>query len=706
MKQGGAAPAVTALWNGLTRAVAVRFPRRELSTQLERIRAVSPLSSFGVVDEPVERPSSLTPQLHFRALVEAFAEGVYVVNTSGICVYANPAVGEMLGHDVEALIGTDIHSVLHHSHADGAPFPRAECPLYRSASSGVPCEVTDEVLWRADGTPLPVEYRIRPLLADGHLAGGVVTFTDATERRTRVAELVGIVDTAGDAFLRIDDNGEITGWNQAATTMLGWTAQEMLGRYVVTALVPVRCRGEYAHRLRGLREAPESGFPRGPVELLARHKDGRELSVELMIGRMRRGERSTFHAFLRDVTERQATARSLERSETLHRLLTEQSSDLISRHAPDGEFLYVSPASSDLLGLRPEELLGRRVQDLVHPDDVGKVDGVSAETLSDHERAEVTLRLRHRDGHWVWVESVLSALCSEDGMVQIQVQTRDITDRHVREAEIEQTFRLDALGRLSAGLAHEINTPIQFVSDNTRFLAEACQDLLRTVLMYRGLLRTPEPLPLVERQARARAAEEENEIDYLETEIPGAIAQTLDGIDRVATIVRAMRAFSHPGQVEQTDADLNDALTAAVTVTRHEVSSVADVRLQLADLPPVRCNVTDLNQAFLNLIVNAADAIEETGQRGTISVVTSVDDEHVTVSISDTGTGMAEDVLPKIFDPFFTTKEVGKGTGQGLALVRAIVQEGHGGTVAATSRLGSGSTFTIRLPIAGMPQPS
>jgi signal transduction histidine kinase len=294
---------------------------------------------------------------------------------------------------------------------------------------------------------------------------------------------------------------------------------------------------------------------------------------------------------------------------------------------------------------------------------------------------------------------------SEDGGSQVQAQTRDITDRHVREAELEQASRLEGLGRLSAGLAHEINTPIQFVSDNTRFLAEACQDLLRTVLMYRELLVTPEPLSLVERRARAREAEESNEIDYLEAEIPGAIAQTLDGIDRVSTIVRAMRAFSHPGQVEQADADLNDALTAAVTVARQQVSSAAVVRAELADLPLVRCNVTDLKQAFLNLIVNAMDAIEETGRLGTISVTTSVDGEHAIVSISDTGTGMPEDVLAKIFDPFFTTKEVGRGSGQGLALVRAIVQEGHGGTVVVASRPGSGSTFTLRLPIAGLSQP-
>jgi two-component system NtrC family sensor kinase len=132
---------------------------------------------------------------------------------------------------------------------------------------------------------------------------------------------------------------------------------------------------------------------------------------------------------------------------------------------------------------------------------------------------------------------------------------------------------------------------------------------------------------------------------------------------------------------------------------------VADIRVELADLPPVRCNVIDLNLAFLNLIINAYDAIAETGRRGTISVATSVDGDHATVSITDTGAGIPESVLPKIFDPFFTTKSVGRGTGQGLTLARAVVREGHGGTLLVDSRPGAGSTFTVRLPIRGLRQP-
>jgi signal transduction histidine kinase len=208
----------------------------------------------------------------------------------------------------------------------------------------------------------------------------------------------------------------------------------------------------------------------------------------------------------------------------------------------------------------------------------------------------------------------------------------------------------------------------------------------------------------MERQERVREAEAGIDFDYLQKEIPSAVEQTLEGIERVSTIVRAMKTFSHPGHKEQVPADLNEALAATVTVARHQISAVADLRLDLAGLPPVRCNIADLNQVFLNLIVNAADAIEETGRRGVITVATALDGEDVVVRISDTGCGIPDGVRSKIFDPFFTTKDVGRGSGQGLPLVRGVVQDGHGGSLIVDSVVGEGTTFTVRIPVNGLPQ--
>lgn len=314
----------------------------------------------------------------------------------------------------------------------------------------------------------------------------------------------------------------------------------------------------------------------------------------------------------------------------------------------------------------------------------------------------VELALRHRDGRLVWADTRLRQAPAGAGWAAHLFLT-DITDRKARTAEADQESKLESLGRLSAGLAHEINSPIQFVGDNARFLEEAYTELIRVVEVYRGLLDSSAPIGWAERQERVREAEASIDFDYLQTEIPSAVAQTLEGIERVATIVRAMKTFSHPGHPEQVHADLNEALEATLTVTRHQVKEVADLQLDLGELPPVRCNVADLNQVFLNLIVNAADAIEETGHRGTIGVSTRLDGDTAVIAISDTGGGIPDHVRSKVFDPFFTTKEVGRGSGQGLPLARGIIHDGHGGTLTLDTQPGDGTTFTVRLPIDGKP---
>ncbi|RZU31031.1 two-component system sensor histidine kinase NtrB [Blastococcus saxobsidens] len=378
------------------------------------------------------------------------------------------------------------------------------------------------------------------------------------------------------------------------------------------------------------------------------------------------------------------------------------SDDSIITMSPDGRITDWNAAAERLYGYPREEVLGQQLDVLVTNGD-GGVRAVLDTVLAGDRATVETVHLRS-DGAMLHTSVSLSAIVDVDGQViGIAAVARDISDYKVRETELHQESKLESLGRLSAGLAHEINTPIQYVGDNARFLEEAYQELIRVVEVYRGLLDTSNPIGWVERQERVREVEAGIDFDYLEKEIPSAVEQTLEGIERVSRIVRAMKTFSHPGHQEQVPADLNEAVAATVTVTRHQISDVADVTMELADLPPVLCNIADLNQVFLNLIVNAADAIEETGRRGAITVTTALDGDDVIVCISDTGGGISDDVRAKIFDPFFTTKDVGRGSGQGLPLARGVVQEGHGGTLTLESVLGQGTTFTVRLPIDGRP---
>jgi signal transduction histidine kinase len=270
-----------------------------------------------------------------------------------------------------------------------------------------------------------------------------------------------------------------------------------------------------------------------------------------------------------------------------------------------------------------------------------------------------------------------------------------------------QAHKLEAIGLLAAGIAHEINTPTQYVGDNTRFLQESFQNIFQVLKSHESLLQAARkhglPAELIRNAEETLKA---GDLEYLFEQIPAAIKETLEGVDRVTKIVRAMKEFSHPGGKDKAAADLNKAIETTVTVARNEWKYVADLKLDLdPGLPPIPCFIGEFNQAILNLLVNAAHAVgdvarQKPGAKGLITVTTRRDGDHIEVRVSDTGAGIPEAIRPRIFEPFFTTKEVGKGTGQGLTIVYSCIVKRHGGSVEFETEPGKGTTFILRLPIS------
>ena len=315
------------------------------------------------------------------------------------------------------------------------------------------------------------------------------------------------------------------------------------------------------------------------------------------------------------------------------------------------------------------------------------------------------------DGTHFAVDYSVFPVIEEGNITGAVVCFSDISERRRMEIELRHAQKLEAVGSLAAGIAHEINTPIQFVGDNTRFLQDSFRDGMEMVRKYEDIYAAAVAGP-VPKQMLEELKEVCTRIDweYLRAEIPNAMEQMLDGVARVAKIVRAMKEFSHVDRSsEKAPADLNKALESTLIVARSELKYVADVETEYGTLPPVICHAGDLNQVFLNLLVNAAhaiaDVVKDSGERGRIVVRTKNEEDWVEVSISDTGGGIPEGVREKIFNPFFTTKEVGKGTGQGLTLARAIVVEKHGGTLSFETEVGRGTTFYVRLPVNGTGEP-
>ncbi|MEW5874527.1 MAG: ATP-binding protein [Candidatus Zixiibacteriota bacterium] len=280
---------------------------------------------------------------------------------------------------------------------------------------------------------------------------------------------------------------------------------------------------------------------------------------------------------------------------------------------------------------------------------------------------------------------------------------RDITDERRREQISQQSQKLESVGRLAAGIAHEINTPVQFVSDSVNFIGDAIRDLTRLVGIYHDHLAAAlDGTTALPSAAELAELERDADLEFLLTELPNAIQTSRDGLSRVATIVRSMKEFAHPDHPEKTDADLNRSIESTLGIARNEYKYVADLETEFGNLPPVPCYVGEFNQAVLNILVNAAQAIgdmvEGTDQRGIIRVKTRALEDCAEVVIEDTGPGIPEGIRDRVFDHFFTTKPVGHGTGQGLAIARSIIVEKHKGELSFATEVGKGTTFTIRLP--------
>jgi PAS domain S-box-containing protein len=407
---------------------------------------------------------------------------------------------------------------------------------------------------------------------------------------------------------------------------------------------------------------------------------------------------------LSDITPSKRAEESLRASEERYRELFENASDIVYTTGMDTRLTSLNRVGQQMLGYSPEEVGQLDLCQLVAAKHWHLIERSRQRLLAGNPDFTTEVEVSTKDGRPMMLE-VKPRLIYKDGKpVGVQGVARDITGRDEAELELRHAQKLESVGRLAAGIAHEINTPIQFVGDNTRFLQDSFGDLQTLLTRYQDLrdaadahVVTPEMLAEVHR------AEEKADCAYLMEEIPKALTQTLDGVTRVATIVRAMKEFAHPEGKEMAATDLNRALLSTLTVARNELKYVADVETVLGDLPLVVCNIGDINQVFLNLLVNAAHAIGETvkgsGQKGRIRVCTASEGNTVLVTIADTGCGIPEANRRKVFDPFFTTKEVGRGTGQGLAIARSVVVDRHKGTLTFESEVGKGTTFYIRLPI-------
>ncbi|RFP15877.1 MULTISPECIES: ATP-binding protein [unclassified Duganella] len=382
---------------------------------------------------------------------------------------------------------------------------------------------------------------------------------------------------------------------------------------------------------------------------------------------------------------------------------------------PSGDFkmTFVSNNALNVLGYRPEQMVAdpNFWFDHIHPDDAPSIFSSLALVFSEGQRA-YEYRFRASDGSYLWMHDTLRLIRDDKGVpLEVIGSLTDITARKRMEETLQakgveqqaligelrnaheqllQSEKMASIGQLAAGIAHEINNPVGFVNSNMGSLKNYVGTLLGVIERYE---QAAKPHPAL--AAQLAALREQADLEFLKEDVTDLVRESMDGLKRVKDIVQALKDFSHVGETEWQVADLHHGLDSTLNIVSNEIKYKARVDKQYGTLPPVTCLASQLNQVFMNLLVNAAHALRE---QGVITLRTGAADGWVWIEVGDNGCGIAPENLNRIFEPFFTTKPVGSGTGLGLSLSYGIVNR-HGGRIEVASVVGQGTRFTVHLPV-------
>ncbi|MFG1610347.1 PAS domain S-box protein [Actinoplanes sp. NPDC049265] len=648
-----------------------------------------------------------------RAVIDSIDAGLCILDDAGRIIDTNQVWSAMVARAGD-LAGDGCFFSLAAQHGDGlGALLNGAGVAVRQVLAGQ--KVVPAVAHRVETRDGPRWWRLRvdPVLRHG-AARAVLSLTDETHairtqdelrQTTREASRLALVARhMDDGVVITDEDGRIEWVNDAFTELTGYTPEEAVGR-IRTDLFGIDHIPAFdatALSAKGSMVLPE---------FESRTKDGRRCWLRVELYRVTDDDGVVrLVGVERDVTARvkaeRARLAAKARAEALAHELSVEKAVLTGVISAIPQFIYWKDANGRYLGhnaaflairgLAADAELAWKPEDEINVvDDLTPILGSLEERVRDNGDPVVDHHVSVNGPDGTPRSFLLSVLPQPEAAGVIGIGA-DVTRIGELERQLNQANRLEAIGQLAAGIAHEINTPIQFISDNTRFIEQSFADLLTLVTAVQQRFGdTDDELAGLLREIDA---------DFLLDEVPKGLAESLEGLERVAQIVRAMKDFSHPGQ-GRSDVDINRAVESTAHVARNEWKYHAELSLDLGgDVGLVPCYEGELKQVVLNLIVNAAHAIEAAGPRdegglGHIRIRTTRGPDTVEIAVSDDGTGMDEATQQRIFDPFFTTKEVGKGTGQGLSMAYSSIVQKHGGAIKVDSAPGAGTTFSVCLPL-------
>lgn len=652
--------------------------------------------------------------------VEQSPATIVITDVHGTIEYVNPKFSQSTGYTFEEAIGQNPRIL-----KSGEMSPEGYAELWKTITSG------NE--WRGefhnkrkDGTLFWEFASISPLLdKNGTVTGFLAVKEDVTNRKLTQAalsesqtRLQKVINAAQDAIVMLDPDGAITTWNDSAVRIFGYTEQEVIGRNFHRLIAPERYHKDHFSAFERFRNTGEGSAVGSVVEVYAQRKSGEEFPVELALSTVQLNNQWHAIGIIRDASERKAIEAGLAQSrqeledkhdqlESLFKLVEQGKReweetldhlrDLVILTDADHRIRRFNRLLATTTGRDIRELTGLDWRELLKGEgfECSNFGNMTGEIL--HTR---TGRIYDINIYPIIHNGVVEGrVVSLNDTTDLRATTRELQKAYaeLKDAQLQifQQEKMASIGQLAAGVAHEINNPMGFISSNLGTLNKYVDRLGEFIAagdqVFAGFTDTDATAALKELRKRLK-------IDYVLGDSRQLIAESQDGATRVRRIVQDLKSFSRVDQAEIALINLNEALETTINIAWNEIKYVATLNREFGDIPEIRCYPQQLNQVFLNLLVNAAHALGD--KQGVITVRTWGEPSYVYVSVTDNGCGIPEEIRQRIFEPFFTTKDVGKGTGLGLSISYEIIRK-HGGEITVESEVGSGSTFIVRLPVEG-----
>ncbi len=661
---------------------------------------------IGIVTDITEQKKTETNLLRFKRAVEQNPNSIVVTDLNGNIVYVNPKFCEVTGYSYEEAIGKNPRIL-----KSGYQSKEFYDNLWKTILNGK--EWTGEFLNKKKNGELYWEKAsICPIFdSKGNMINFIATKVDITEKK-KTDEIIkqsekiykSITSAASDAIILIDSEQRILKWNKAATNIFGYRRDEAINKKLHDLIVPKEYR-ESAHNNFAKFKETGKGKAINKLHILkGLRKDGSLIDIELSVSAVRLWNQWHTIGVIRDVTEKIKIHEKLERLKERYKAILSAVPDILIEIDINKKIIWANKAGYEFFG---DDIKGKPAKAIFESDEF-----IDKFTCSDEGSKNNFIELDkfylRKDGENRILSWKFKTICDSDGKLKsILCSARDITEFEDMKSQLAQAVKLESIGQLAAGIAHEINTPLQYINNGNYFIKYAVdtyEKFFNNINNVEGYVNyNGENIKL---QDYINSLSSDISLKEIHKELKNSVVRNGDGIEKVTNIVKALKNFAHPSGGTKSYSNINDGINDTVVISRNEWKYVADMQLNLdPSLPLVYCCLDEINQVLLNLIINSVHAIQEKyvnneKRSGIIEISTYLKtNEIVAIEIKDNGIGIPEKNLHKIFDLFFTTKEVGKGTGQGLAIAYDIIKNKHQGIIYVSSILGEETKFTIELPI-------